>query len=92
LCKILPGGQGDQLNVDKAFGEVLKRHRSRSKLSQNKLAELSELDRTYVSLLERGLRQPTLLTLIKLAGALKVEPSDLVSETMDRIGASHSRR
>jgi transcriptional regulator with XRE-family HTH domain len=92
LCKILPAGQGDQLTVDKAFGEVLKRHRSRSKLSQNKLAELSELDRTYVSLLERGLRQPTLLTLIKLAGALKVEPSDLVSETMDRIGASHSRR
>jgi transcriptional regulator with XRE-family HTH domain len=80
------------LNVEKAFGEVLKQHRSRSKLSQIVLAELSELDRTYISLLERGLRQPTLLTLIKLASALKVDPADLVSDTMDKIGASNRRR
>jgi transcriptional regulator with XRE-family HTH domain len=92
LCKILPSSQGEQLNVDKAFGEVLKQHRSRSKLSQIVLAELSELDRTYISLLERGLRQPTLHTLIKLASALKVDPADLVSDTMDKIGASNRRR
>jgi transcriptional regulator with XRE-family HTH domain len=54
-------------------------------LSQEELAELGELDRTYPSLLERGLRTPTLTVLIELARALRMEPAQLVSDTAERL-------
>ena len=38
------------------------------------------LDRTYISLLERGLRQPTLGTIVKLSTALEIQPEDFVAE------------
>jgi transcriptional regulator with XRE-family HTH domain len=60
------------------FGKVLREKRELNKLSQEKLAELSDLDRTYISLLERGLRQPTISTLFKIANALNISPSELV--------------
>ena len=60
------------------FGKVLKEQRELKKLSQEKLAELCNLDRTYISLLERGLRQPTISTLFKIADALDLSPSDLI--------------
>jgi transcriptional regulator with XRE-family HTH domain len=61
-----------------AFGQVLKDLRTERGLSQQQLALDSELDRTYISLLERGLRQPTLSTIFQLAEVLKFSPSDVV--------------
>ncbi len=52
--------------INKLFGEILREFRTNANLSQEKLAELSSLDRTYISLLERGKRQPTLQTLFIL--------------------------
>ncbi len=60
------------------FGTVLRELREKNNLSQEKLAEFCDLDRTYISLLERGLRQPTVTTLFRLANALKIKPSDLI--------------
>ncbi len=60
------------------FGSVLRELREKSNLSQEKLAEFCDLDRTYISLLERGLRQPTITTLFKLSDALNIKPSELV--------------
>lgn len=60
------------------FGKVLRELRENRKLSQEKLAEFCDLDRTYISLLERGLRQPTLTTLFRLSDALNIKPSELV--------------
>jgi len=60
------------------FGKVLRKLREEHNLSQEKLAEYCDLDRTYISLLERGLRQPTITTIFKIAGALKISPSELV--------------
>ena len=62
-----------------AFGRVLAELRADAGLSQQSLAFDCELDRTYISLLERGLRQPTLSTLFKLAETLSVPPSDIVA-------------
>lgn len=47
-------------------------------LSQEDLATAAQIDRTYVSGCERGLRNPTLATLEKLADALSVPPHDLI--------------
>jgi transcriptional regulator with XRE-family HTH domain len=50
-------------------------------MTQETLAETADLDRTYPSLLERGLRQPTLAYLFALADALKMSAADLVAQT-----------
>lgn len=66
--------------VVEIFGKVLRESRESKQISQEKLAEYCELDRTYISLLERGLRQPTITTIFKLAQALQVKPSELVAK------------
>jgi len=71
----------DSKSVQKAFGEALRQVRVSRGLSQQDLALESELDRTYISLLERGLRQPTITTLIALAEALDTDPAVLVKST-----------
>jgi transcriptional regulator with XRE-family HTH domain len=62
------------------FGKVLQEIRKERKISQEKLAELCELDRTYISLLERNLRQPTISTFFKLAKALNVSSKDFIDK------------
>ena len=64
--------------IIKVFSKVLRELRIKNQLSQEKLAELCDLDRTYISLLERGLRQPTITTIFKLAEALQITPSEFI--------------
>jgi transcriptional regulator with XRE-family HTH domain len=71
--------------LEAIFGDILKELRTARKISQEKLAEYCELDRTYISLLERGLRQPTLITLFKIAKALDITPSELIKKVEGRI-------
>lgn len=62
-----------------AFGRVLREQRDARGLSQEGLALNAAVDRTFVSQMERGIRQPTLTTLWKLAAALDVSPATLVA-------------
>lgn len=68
-------------SIPAAFGKVLRELRERAKLSQEELADAADLDRTYVSMLERAKRQPTLETLFRIAAALKVAPATIVART-----------
>lgn len=68
----------------KRFGSVLASYRGKAGLSQQSLALNCGLDRTYISLLERGLRQPSLTTIFSLAEALGVQPQTLVAATVKR--------
>jgi putative transcriptional regulator len=47
-------------------------------ISQEKLAQLCEFDRTYISMLERGKRNPSLINLQKLCNGLEVKISHLL--------------
>jgi transcriptional regulator with XRE-family HTH domain len=69
-----------------SFGRVLLDLRTKRGLSQEALAFDSDLDRTFVSMLERGVRQPTLATLFALAAVLNVRPSRIVSLTEKGLG------
>ena len=60
------------------FGQVLRNLRKDKKLAQEKLALECELDRTYISMLERGVRQPSLSTIFVLAEKLGKKPSEVV--------------
>lgn len=66
------------------FGKVLKKLRHEANMSQEVLSEKSNLDRTYISLLERGLRQPSLTTLFSLASALDVRATKLIALTEEK--------
>ena len=65
------------MEIAQAFGKTVKRLREQRNWSQEKLAERSGLHRTYISGIERGARNPTILIVAKLAQALNVRPSDL---------------
>ena len=67
------------MGPEEAFGLVLRDLRRERSLSQEALALESQLDRTFISLLERGLRQPSLTTIFQLARTLGLSPEDLVA-------------
>lgn len=58
----------------------IKTRRVELKLSQEKLAEICDFDRTYISLLERAKRNPSFLNLKKLSVGLNVNLSDLLKD------------
>ena len=62
-----------------ALGQRVRALRQRNGLSQEQLAEAADLHWTYVSGIERGKRNPGLNTLGRLAKALGVTPSKLLS-------------
>lgn len=65
------------------FGAHVKNLRIKQEISQEQLASLSELDRTYISGIERGKRNISLLNIIKLASSLNVPPEKLLKFNMD---------
>ena len=69
----------------KVFGEVLKELRNEAGISQENLAYECELDRSFISMLERGLRMPTLETLFKLSNPLKKSPFEIIKIIEGRI-------
>lgn len=68
------------MSPEQAFGIVLRKQRQSMGLSQEELAFRCDLDRTYISLLERGKRQPSLTTIINLAKSLNMPPSRLIQQ------------
>lgn len=72
------------MELGHAFGTVLKKHRTEGGLTQEELAFRAEMHSTAISLYERGLRQPTLYTVFKLARILEIQPSVLVAAVEDK--------
>ena len=64
---------------EEIFGKILQEQRKAKKISQEKLAKLAGLDRTFISLIENGKRNPTFTTILKICSALELEPSELFS-------------
>lgn len=60
----------------RAFGCRLKQNRELKGLTQESLAEKAGLDRTYLSDIERGTRNPGIRNVITIIGALGIPPSD----------------
>jgi transcriptional regulator with XRE-family HTH domain len=69
---------GNPLTPPVVFGRVLAEIRLAAGLSQEELAFESGYHRTYISLLERGLKNPSLNTLLALARPLNVRASEMI--------------
>jgi transcriptional regulator with XRE-family HTH domain len=65
--------------IPRTFGVQLKTLREQEGFSQDDLAQLTGMDRTFISLMERGLRQPSLTTLSKISVALEMPLSKILS-------------
>lgn len=67
------------MDVRRLVGQNLRRYRKAAGLSQEELAHRARLDRTYISGVERGVRNPTILVLQEIANALGIEPEELLA-------------
>lgn len=59
------------------FGENVRKRREEREWTQEQLAEKADLDQTFISGIERGARNPTIITINKLSKALKTSVSGL---------------
>lgn len=75
-----------------AFGQVVRELRIEAGLTQERLAFLARVHRTYVGDLERGEKSPTLDTVDALATALSKEPGELVEAAARRVGRRPTRK
>lgn len=66
------------MSTNELFGNIIKNMRNKQSLSQEELAKRTGLDRTYISLLERGKKNPSLLTILKICKAFDIHPSELM--------------
>lgn len=64
--------------LQRRFGEAVRELRLKIGISQEGLADRAGLHRTYISLLERGLRNPSFTVITQLAAALETTPGELV--------------
>lgn len=67
-----------EIIIKRAFGERLRFLRKRLDLSQEELASICELDRTYIGGVERGERNISLLNIYKISTALNIAPAELL--------------
>lgn len=58
------------MNLAAHFGRAVRRHRELLRLSQEELADRAGIDRTYISGVERGVRNPSLMVMQRIASAL----------------------
>lgn len=65
------------LDLLKRFGDRVKEVRLSQKISQEELADLAGLHRTYIGMIERGEKNITIKNINKIAGALKISLSQL---------------
>jgi transcriptional regulator with XRE-family HTH domain len=68
----------DRQTILNSFGIRLKKKREEHGFSQEQFAEICGFDRTYISMLETGKRNPSLVNLVKVSNALKISLSDLL--------------
>jgi transcriptional regulator with XRE-family HTH domain len=73
------------MNIEKAVGRELQVCRTKKGISQEKLGFEASLHRTYISLIERGLKSPTINTIARLCAALEIAPDEFLKHAMQRV-------
>jgi len=76
------GNRNHGLNV---LGMNVRKRREERELTQEALAERADLDPTYISGIERGVRNPSVLSVVRIARALGVTTSKLMEKVDDGI-------
>jgi transcriptional regulator with XRE-family HTH domain len=77
--------------ISRRFGAAVRKRRLAAGLSEELLAERAGVHPTYIGMVERGLRNPTLDVASRLAGALGIELPALISEALAGAGEKGRR-
>ncbi len=80
----------DPSGLPRTFGSAVRRLREKRGLSQERLAELAGLHRTYIGGIERGERNVSLVNIARLARALGLSLAQLMTEVVTELGAIES--
>ena len=64
-----------------AFGKVLREFREKKGMSQEHLADAAGLDRSFISLVERGIQSPNAVVLLKIADVLGAPAAELIQQS-----------
>jgi transcriptional regulator with XRE-family HTH domain len=80
------------MEINQAFGIQLREVRRQARLTQDELAHRAGLHRTYISLLERGMRSATLDTVFRICAALDLDPGAFVSSLLQLLHRDSSGR
>ena len=72
---------GDNMNLE-TIGKNIRKYRKAKKLSQESLAEMTELSTNYIGLVERGKKVPALDTFLRIANALEVSADMLLEDVI----------
>ena len=78
-------GEREKLQI---FGAIVRKRRTEQGISQESLASLAGLHLTYISMLERGIRNPSLTVILQLAEALNTVPSALMADLEAKVTKS----
>lgn len=81
------GMQDEQKIIKIMFGKQVRKLREERGHSQEELADLCELDRTYIGGVERGERNVSLVNIIRISSGLKVETTELFAPFSSGINA-----
>lgn len=73
------------MTIESAFGDTIKEFRKQKRLSQEEVAHRSNLDRSFISLLETGRQQPSLITIFQLANALEISAAQLIATVEEKL-------
>jgi len=80
-----------RLTPERAFAQVLRQVRTERGLSQEKLGFESGYHRTYIGMIERGLMNPSLRTILSIASVLEISAGELVRRTEAALGSGWKR-
>jgi XRE family transcriptional regulator, regulator of sulfur utilization len=69
------------------LGQLIREIRTQKGLSQEKLAELGDFERSYISKIENGDRAIQVVTFIRFAKALDISPTELMSRLQSKLSA-----
>ena len=77
----MAGKHTKYVSLMKAFGKAVRHYRNKLGFSQESLADRAQLDRSYMSQIERGIKNATLNSIWRISQALEVKPSALLEMT-----------
>ena len=79
------------MEIASAFGKVIRDLRVEARLTQEQLGFEADLRRTFISILELGQQQPTLMTIFKLSKALKMPASKIIGLVEGKLIEIHNK-
>ncbi|MBS1508565.1 MAG: helix-turn-helix transcriptional regulator [Bacteroidetes bacterium] len=72
-------------DLNKALGKVLKELRENKRMSQQELGDYADVDRSFISRIERGIGTPSVAVVFKICALLEIKPSEFLARVENQV-------